>query len=152
MENRNSVDQKFRDLSKRLKSRPDIFTRQGAVVESWRKYDGRTRGPYYRISYRDGGKQHSIYLGQSRQFANRIRKLLAEIQSPVRRQRELDQISSHARAELRKQKKRWNHDLSQAGLYAKGYEVRGWSGGFNRSTKSVGLVDTVVLYEGEYSS
>lgn len=127
LENRNFVDQKFRDIRKRLKSRPDIFTRQGTVVESWRKYDGRTLGPYYRLSYRDGGKQHSIYLGQSRQLADRIRKLLEEMQSPLKQQRELDQISSHSRAELRKQKMRWDQDLCQAGLYAKGYEIRGWN-------------------------
>lgn len=128
LENRNSVDQKLHDIRKRLKSRLDIFTRQGAVVESWRKYDGRRLGPYYRLSYRDGGRQHSIYLGQSRQLADLILKLLEEIQSPVKQQRELDHICSHARAELRKQKKRWNKDLSQAGLCAKGFEIRGWSG------------------------
>lgn len=126
MEKRKSVDQKFHDLSKRIKSRPDIFTRQGTIVESWRKYNGKRLGPYYRLSYRDGGIQHSIYLGQSRQFAERIRKLLEEIQSPAKQQRKLDQMISHARSELRKQKKRWHQDLSQAGLYAKGYEIRGW--------------------------
>ena len=128
LENRKSVDQKLRDVSKRLRSRRDIFTRQGSVVESWREYDGRRLGPYFRLSYRDGGKQHSIYLGLSKQFADRIRKLLEEIQSPVKKQRELNQISALARAALRKQKKRWNQDLNQAALYAKGYEVRGWNG------------------------
>lgn len=110
-------------------SRPDIFTRQGAVVESWRAYEGRKMGPYFRLSYRDGGKQHSIYLGRSRQFANRIRKLLKEIQRPVKNQRELNKIRALTRAALRNQKERWSEDLDQAALHAKGYEVRGWKGG-----------------------
>jgi len=129
LENRKSVDQKFRDISKRIRSRPDIFTRQGAVVESWREYDGRKLGPYFRLSYRDDGRQRSIYLGPSRRFADRIRKLLKEMQSPAKQQRELDQIRALVRAALRKQKKRWDEDLNQAALYAKGYEVRGWNDG-----------------------
>ena len=129
LENCKSVDQKFLDIRKRLKSRPDIFTRQGAVVESWRAYDGRKLGPYFRLSYRDGGRQYCIYLGRSRQLANRIRKLLQEIQRPVKQQRKLDQICALARAALRKQKERWSEDLDQAALHAKGYEVRGWKGG-----------------------
>jgi hypothetical protein len=129
MENRKSVDQKVRDIRKRLSSRPDIFAHQGAIVESWREYNGRKLGPYFRLSYRDGGKQLSVYLGRSRQFANRIRKLLQEIQTPVNQQRELGKIRAIARAALRKQKKRWSKDLNQAALCAKGFEIRGWSGG-----------------------
>jgi len=126
LENRNLVDQKFRDICDRIESRLDVFAHQGTIVESWRTYSGRKLGPYYRLSYRDGEKQQSIYLGKSKEFADRVKQRLDEIQSPVKQQRRMERIISCARAELREHKRRWNADLEKFGLSSKGYEVRGW--------------------------
>jgi hypothetical protein len=43
-----------------LAARPEVFARQGSVVASWRRRGTRTYGPYYRLIYREGGRQRSI--------------------------------------------------------------------------------------------
>jgi hypothetical protein len=47
-----------------LAARPDLFSRHGAIVATWRRRGARTYGPYYRLAYREAGRQKSIYLGR----------------------------------------------------------------------------------------
>ncbi len=42
-----------------------LFSRQGTVIATWRDYHGRKLGPYYRLAWRDSGRQCSLYLGAS---------------------------------------------------------------------------------------
>ena len=40
-----------------------VFSRQGAIVATWREHQGRKLGPYYRLAWREEGRQRSRYLG-----------------------------------------------------------------------------------------
>lgn len=128
MEKSDLVDQKIAEVKRLLASRPDIFLRQGTVVESWREYRGRRLGPYFRLAYRDGNRQGSVYLGRSVQLADAVRTLLNEQHRDQVNQRQLRRLQASARAELRKIRRRWAQDLRQFGLYLHGSEIRGWRG------------------------
>jgi hypothetical protein len=118
-----------------LAARPDLFSRQGSVVASWRRRGTRTYGPYYRLAYRDAGRQKSIYLGcedaapaarPAPSLVQEVRRRLALLQTPRRRCRVLDRLRRHISAALRIQKIRLNIQLRPLGLHLKGFEVRGW--------------------------
>ena len=47
-----------------LTRRPTRFARQGPGAATWRTSRGRRLGPYYRLAWRDRGRQRSIYLGR----------------------------------------------------------------------------------------
>ena len=40
-----------------------LLATQGTVTASWREYQGRRLGPFYRLAYREGNRQRSVYLG-----------------------------------------------------------------------------------------
>jgi hypothetical protein len=112
-----------------LAVRPDIFTRQGSVAATWRCRGARTYGPYYRLAYRDSGRQTSIYLGRDGQTSNIVqqaREKLAALQKPFRHCRALDRLRRHAAAALRLHKAKLDAQLRPFGLRLKGFEVRGW--------------------------
>jgi hypothetical protein len=118
-----------------LAARPDLFSRQGSVVASWRRRGTRIYGPYYRLAYRDAGRQKSIYLGcedaapvarTAPSLVEEVRRRLALRQTPRRRCRILDRLRRHISAALRIQKTKLNIQLRPLGLYLKGFEVRGW--------------------------
>ena len=82
-----SVDQKVAAQFERVRAvvmaQPRRFARQGSVVASWRVYAGRKLGPYFRLAYREGRRQRSIYLGRCAELARRVRELLAELQGQL---------------------------------------------------------------------
>jgi len=41
-----------------------MFARQGSAAAAWRRRGTRTYGPYYRLNYREDGRQQSVYLGR----------------------------------------------------------------------------------------
>jgi hypothetical protein len=122
------VDQKIDEIRQLIESRPDVFLRQGSVVESWRDYGGKKLGPYFRLAYRNQGKQRSLYLGSSVRLANAVRSLLNVSHQARSRRRELRRIQLSARTRLRELHNLWDQDLKQIGLYLHGFEVRGWQG------------------------
>ncbi|MFH1269080.1 MAG: hypothetical protein ABIK89_25415 [Planctomycetota bacterium] len=88
MEKARSVDQKsaarFERVEAQVLAAPGVFAVGGTVVSTWRTYRGRRLGPYFRLAYRKGGRQWSIYLGRSEGLARRVRDLLARLQHPRR--------------------------------------------------------------------
>ena len=122
MEKPHLVDQKaaarFERVRSELLAHRLLFATQGTVVSGWRTYRGRRLGPYFRVAYRDGGRQRSIYLGRCMELARRVRELLARLQRNNRRRRLFARLKAQVRASLRRAKARlsellrpWNPEL-----------------------------------------
>jgi hypothetical protein len=137
------VDQKaaerFERVRERVAARPGLFAAQGAVVATWRVYRGRRLGPYFRLAYREGGRQRSIYLGRCAELVRRVRSLLARLQAPERRRRVFRRLEAQVRASLRQCKAQLKKLLAPLGIQLKGFEFRGsrralagWSSAFRR--------------------
>ena len=101
-------------------------TGQGAVVQTWREYAGRHLGPYFRLIFRQDGRQRSLYLGSDPQFAGVVRDLLEQVQRPLRERRSLQRLRAGLERELQRCKIAWDAELRPYGLRLKGWEVRGW--------------------------
>ena len=126
MENRESVDQNTHRALGLIASRPEIFARRGSVVASWRTYRGRRLGPYFRLTYREAGRQCSVYLGRAGRVVETVRERLAELQGPLKRSRIYRQARAEIKAALGPVKRELDRRLRRVGLYMKGFEVRGW--------------------------
>jgi hypothetical protein len=125
VENPDFVGQKRAEVLGLLAARAPLLARQGSVQGSWRFYHGRRRGPYFRLVWREGGRQESLYLGADRALAEEVRRALAELQAPLREQRALDRLRTLARAALKRHKRDLDRELRRRGAYLKGYEIRG---------------------------
>ena len=124
MSTERSVDQhRATDL---ISARPGLFARQGAVVATWRRRNGAVFGPYFRLSYRQDGRQCSVYLGRPGPVVDLVRQRLHALQAPLRRQRALSRIERESRSALRSQKTRLAVLLRPYGLRLHGLGVRGW--------------------------
>jgi hypothetical protein len=120
------VDQKNHPALTLVAARPELFARQGAVVATWRQCGSKTYGPYYRLNYREGGRQHSIYLGIAGPIVSRVRDTLEQLQKPLQQSRALNHVCRQINAALRVDKARLAALLRPYGLRLKGLEVRGW--------------------------
>jgi hypothetical protein len=127
LENRQFVDQKTRAVLELVEQRSAMFAKQGIVVESWRTYQGRQLGPYYRLAFREGKRQCSIYLGASKERARRVQTFLDRLQKRTKMTSVLNRARAGAMVELRAHKELLDEQLRERGLYLKGFEVRGWS-------------------------
>jgi len=94
-------------------------------VASWREYNGRKLGPYYRLAYREEGRQRSIYLGRCRARVEKVREALDAVQAPRRQERCLRRMKAEAKAGLRAAKAELDRQLRAVGLSLKGFEIRG---------------------------
>jgi hypothetical protein len=101
------------------------FAAQGSVVAGWRVYGGRRLGPYFRLAYREGGRQRSIYLGRCAELARRVRELLAGLERPRRERRLFARLIAQVRASLRHAKVELRRRLAVWGIQLKGFEFRG---------------------------
>jgi hypothetical protein len=120
-----NVDQNREQLLRFIGAHAGHLASQGSVHASWRTYQGRRLGPYYRLLFRIDGRQHSRYLGTDPAFADEIRCLLAHMQAPLREGRTLTRCRAQLRAALRLQKRELDGQLRRLGLYLKGSEIRG---------------------------
>lgn len=109
-----------------MAEKAELFRRQGFVVATWRRRGAKNYGPYYRLSYRERGRQCSIYLGREGPLVEGVREGLAGLRASVwweriwaRRRRQIASI-------LRISRQRVDKELGPMGLRLKGYEVRGW--------------------------
>lgn len=112
----------MRDL---ITDEPGMLAEQGSVVKSWRYYRGRRWGPYYRLSYRVGGRQHAIYLGVDEALADEIRQLLSDHQRQHKRRRTLARTRKQAKKSLAEERRKLREELEKVGLHLKGAEIRG---------------------------
>ncbi len=109
-----------------LAAQPELFLRQGCVIATWRRRNGKTFGPYYRLSYRSGGRQCAIYLGRAGAVVEQVRDTLATLQHPRGERREFERLERQIRASLRIEKISLRMLLYPYGLRLKGNEIRGW--------------------------
>ena len=121
-----SVDQLDHAAIRLISARPDLFARQGSVAATWRRRDGKRFGPYYRLAYREDGRQCSVYLGRAGAVVERVRQMLHDLQQPLRQWRMFRRIDRQARAALRASNARVTALLRPLGLRLRGFEVRGW--------------------------
>jgi hypothetical protein len=110
-----------------------VLARNGSIVATWRgRGDGRT-GPYFRLAFRDKGKQRSLYLGSDPVAVEEIRRWLADLQETrlrVRRERMIRKVLAQ---ELARARMAWRQELEKIGLFLKGHEIRGWR---NQNTRA----------------
>jgi hypothetical protein len=109
-----------------LAARQDLFRGQGSVVATWRRRGGKTFGPYYRLSYREDGRQCSVYLGRAGALVKQVRRALQSLQQSIAEFRLFERLRQQACASLRLSKLRVHALLRPFGLRLKGFEVRGW--------------------------
>jgi hypothetical protein len=126
MENPRPADQHDHRALLLLASRPELFAKQGHVAAGYRTRNGRKLGPYYRLSYREDGRQHSIYLGRPGELVDRVRHRLGELQRHRVEFRALHAMERQVRASLRVAKRHLASLLRPYGLRMKGMEIRGW--------------------------
>ena len=126
MENRDSVDQKRAAVKRFLAEHATALAHQGSIVQSWRHYQGRRLGPYYRIACRDGRAQRSVYLGMDRELVNEVRRVLEELQRPSRDRRQFEQVRRAVGRQLAVQQAELDQELARANLYRKGWQILGW--------------------------
>lgn len=119
-----SVDQRLEAVLALLSAQRATFARQGAVVTTWRQHSGRRVGPYFRLAYRSGKRQRSVYLGTCPVRAARVRTVLDELQAPLQHTRTWERWLRCGRQALRMHKRSWDEELRCQGLYLKGFEVR----------------------------
>ena len=125
MENPQTVDQTAHRALDLIASQAGLFARQGAVVATWRDYRGRKLGPYYRLAYRENGRQRSVYLGRCPTLVARVREALAAVQAPLRQSRALRRMKTQAKAAFRAAKAELDRRLRPIGLFLKGMETMG---------------------------
>jgi hypothetical protein len=104
----------------------NVFARQGAIVASWRTYNGRKLGPYYRLTYRVDGRQCSLYLGKSKNLLRQVRRLLDKLQNYAKTRRVLRQVKQAAQKNLRNHLAQFRIEMLRIGLQPHGYDARGW--------------------------
>jgi hypothetical protein len=109
-----------------IRRREAIMARQGTVVATWRTRQGRKVGPYYRLAWRENGRQKSLYLGCSAELAQAVRQMLADLQRPLRVDRAFLAARKQGWAALRAHKIVLARELARYALYLHGWEVRGW--------------------------
>ena len=126
MEKSRPADQQNHRALVLLASRPELFAAQGHVAAGYRTRNGRKLGPYYRLAYRENGRQHSIYLGRPGELVDRVRRRLGELQRQRIQFRALRSMERQVRASLRVEKRHLASLLRPYGLRMKGMEIRGW--------------------------
>jgi hypothetical protein len=106
-------------IKSQILANASLFASQGSVIEYWREYNNRRLGPYFQLKYYDNGFQRYIYIGRSEPLAEKVRQLLANLQS----KRTLKRLHTRFRAALRIQKTILQNQLKSRGYYMKGFHI-----------------------------
>jgi len=126
LEKQTLVDQRRGRVRAFIEAHQEQLARQGSVVCSYRWRDGRKVGPYYRLAYREGTQQRSLYLGNDMELVTEIRGTLQALQQPKQQQRAVRCHKAAIRSELAKCREGLRRELAIRGLRLQGHEVRGW--------------------------
>ncbi|MBN2578638.1 MAG: DUF1678 domain-containing protein [Pirellulales bacterium] len=111
------------DAVRKLKS---VLARQGSIVATYRTYNGRKLGPYYRLAYRTEGRQRSLYLGKSKKIVRQVRRLLEKIQKSRNIRRSLHHGYKNLEETMKKHWAQIQVGLLKVGLQFRGFDIRGW--------------------------
>ena len=136
-----TVDQNLAPRWKRifrfLGARRPLLAVQGAIVASWRTYRGRRLGPYYRLAYREKGRQRSLYLGCCLELVQHVRDALGEIQGRLREGQVMSRLIHTAKEHLAAWKDHLRRQLATIGIEMKGFEMRGVRAAFARGFRPI---------------
>jgi hypothetical protein len=125
LENSKRADQLEHPALRWIAARPDIFARRGHIAASYRSRNGKRFGPYYRLAFRDGDRQCSIYLGVDGPVVEQTRRSLDAVQRPHLERRAISRLQRQIRNALRVEKSHLSALLQPYGLHLKGMELRG---------------------------
>jgi hypothetical protein len=122
-----SVHQKRRaKLFRFLSAHGSLLATQGSVQGSYRRYQGRKLGPFFRLSFREAGKQRSLYIGRDQALAAEIQAHVQKLQAPRAQARQLERSLADCRRNLKLAKLEFRCRLQTQGLRLRGNEIRGW--------------------------
>lgn len=122
-----SVDQKSPvDLFDRLGSIRDDLRAGGSVVSTWRTYQGQRLGPYFRVAYRVGGRQKSVFIGCDAELAEKVRSYLHNLQRQRNESANLNRMRRAAAKQFAVSRKQFGEELAAVGLRLRGSQVIGW--------------------------
>jgi hypothetical protein len=126
VENSKTVDQRRQRIFAFIKKHEGHLARQGGIVATYRYRGGRAVGPYYRVAFRVGTVQQSVYMGTDLGLLAEVHLVLQELQRPYRERRALLQRKKAVRKVLAECRDELRRELARRGLRLQGYEVRGW--------------------------
>jgi len=111
-----------------LREDPLRFATQGTITTTWRTYRGRRLGPYFRLTWRENGRQRAIYLGRQTPLVDEVRHLLHEAQTIRRMLSEHRRRQALFREHVIRPIQRYLQEvflLFGNGLYLDGWHLRG---------------------------
>jgi len=114
-----NISARFKRIQAFILDNHRLFSTTGVVVAGWRYYRNNRLGPFFRLAYRQNNRQSSLYLGRSRELAEKVRCLLADLQF----HRTCRRLRVKLRASLRLQKTRLQENLHAHGYRMKGFEI-----------------------------
>jgi hypothetical protein len=120
------VDQKRHELLRFVAQHSDLLAVQGSIQTSFRLYQGRRLGPFFRLSFREAGKQRSRYIGRDRALAVQIKRHLHKLQAPLSAARQIERSLAEHRRQLKLAKVEFRRLVEAHQLRLQGNEVRGW--------------------------
>jgi hypothetical protein len=112
--------------------RPLLAT-PGAIVATWRTYQGHRLGPYYRLAYRENGRQQSRDLGCCKELVARVRGTLADFQRRLQESKVMRGLIHAAKRAWHLCELRLRVQLSAVGIQMQGWELRGVREAFDRA-------------------
>jgi hypothetical protein len=102
----------------------DCLQDQGFVAAEYRTYQGARLGPYYKLRWRQDGKQRVKYLGQDVEIIVEVSIALAQLQKKRILERQLARMFLEARKSLRRVKQDMTTAMAAMGEYYHGYTSR----------------------------
>ena len=140
-----SVDQKSPvDLFDCLEIIRDDLRVGGSVVSTWRTYQGQRLGPYFRLAYRVGGQQKSVFIGRDAELAEKVRDYLRTLQRQRNENANLNRMRRAAAKQFAASREQFGVELATVGLRLRGSQVIGWRA-WKRPQDSSGQVLTVSI-------
>ena len=97
---------------------------QGFLASEFRVRAGRRWGPYYKLRWRQNGRQRVLYLGIDENAVSEIRKVLETWQQPVRLEKEVNSLFRRTRRALKSLKDVLTPQICDDGKNWHGYESR----------------------------
>lgn len=138
-----SVDQKSPAvLFDRLERIRDDLQAGGTVVSTWRSYKGQRLGPYFRVAYRVGSTQRSVFIGCDAELAEKVRNYLHNLQHQRNETTKLIRMRRAAAKQFAASREQFGLELAAVGLRLRGSQVIGWRA-WKRHQGSSGQMKTV---------
>jgi hypothetical protein len=104
-------------LKQVLSANSSLFKTQGAIVSGWRYRNGKRYGPYFRLGWRDDGRQKSFHLGSEGYLVEFVRQYLSALREPRRRAQAVKRTICRLRAARRKALERVDQELFKIGRW-----------------------------------